>query len=386
MAGTSCPEAYFLSSVKAYIRLIGRFACCFLLAGLFLLPLRGQEIGIPVFVQKNQKWNVQVQLPVASQTAEEVQNSPTLLKVFVGETPTSPDQPSILGSNTYEGDLLIFSPRFSFQPGVSYRAQYQEGPFTVFHIPLDQPKEAPRLLHIFPSSDTLPANLLKMYLHFSQPMRQGVAYQQLRFLDKNRTEIPLPFLELQPELWDESGQILTLWLDPGRVKRNLLRHQALGPPLEEGETYTLEVLSSWPSIQGHQLEEGGEKVFTTGEEDRSRPEITSWIVHRPGASTSDPLTINFGKPMDQLLAHKTLIVRGNKDQIIEGDVQLEQSEQIWRFDPRSSWEKGIYQILIESRLEDLAGNNLNRLFDRDLSVEKDPPSDQASYSLTIEIQ
>jgi len=33
----------------------------------------------------------------------------------------------------------------------------------------------------------------------------------------------------------------------------------------------------------------------------------------------------------------------------------------------NNWNKGNYKLLIEAKLEDLAGNNLNRLFDTDIT-------------------
>ena len=36
------------------------------------------------------------------------------------------------------------------------------------------------------------------------------------------------------------------------------------------------------------------------------------------------------------------------------------------FKPDLDWKVGDYELLIDSKLEDLAGNNLNHLFDKDL--------------------
>ena len=40
------------------------------------------------------------------------------------------------------------------------------------------------------------------------------------------------FLDLQPELWNAEGTVLTLWLDPGRIKRDLIPNKELGIPLK----------------------------------------------------------------------------------------------------------------------------------------------------------
>ena len=41
---------------------------------------------------------------------------------------------------------------------------------------------------------------------------------------------------------------------------------------------------------------------------------------------------------------------------------------------RRAWKAGRYRLKIESRLEDLAGNNLNRPFDRDITRKNIAPT------------
>jgi hypothetical protein len=45
------------------------------------------------------------------------------------------------------------------------------------------------------------------------------------------------FLDLQPELWNEDRTVITLWLDPGRIKRDLQPNLKLGAPLQQSEKY-----------------------------------------------------------------------------------------------------------------------------------------------------
>ena len=46
-------------------------------------------------------------------------------------------------------------------------------------------------------------------------------------------------LEVGEELWDADQCRLTLFFDPGRIKRGLRPHLEAGPPLTEGEAYRL---------------------------------------------------------------------------------------------------------------------------------------------------
>ena len=48
-------------------------------------------------------------------------------------------------------------------------------------------------VRIYPTAETLPANHLKFYLHFSEPMRQGVFLEHCRLLDDEGRPVPEPF-------------------------------------------------------------------------------------------------------------------------------------------------------------------------------------------------
>ncbi|MCL6608417.1 MAG: hypothetical protein K6T74_10025, partial [Geminicoccaceae bacterium] len=86
----------------------------------------------------------------------------------------------------------------------------------------------------YPTSDQLPENQLRFYIHFSAPMSRGEAYARIRLLDSAGKPIDAAFLELGEELWDPSGKRFTLLIDPGRIKRGLRPREDLGPVLEAG--------------------------------------------------------------------------------------------------------------------------------------------------------
>src|SRR6185436_13722943 len=85
----------------------------------------------------------------------------------------------------------------------------------------------PQITAIFPGSHTLPANHLKFYLHFSEPMRQGVFLEHCKLLDDHDQPVTEPFRET--ELWNEDGTRLTLWFHPGRQKTGVNLNVDLGP-------------------------------------------------------------------------------------------------------------------------------------------------------------
>ena len=53
---------------------------------------------------------------------------------------------------------------------------------------------------------------------------------------------------------------------------------------------------------------------------------------------------------------------------VVGKNVISDNQEEYLFAPTKPWSVGVYQILIEARLEDLAGKNLNRVFDEDLKT------------------
>ena len=51
----------------------------------------------------------------------------------------------------------------------------------------------------------------------------------------------------------------------------------------------------------------------------------------------------------------------------KGTIEISKSEMRWEFIPDSPWTLGNYSVVVNTALEDLAGNNLNSVFDRELA-------------------
>jgi hypothetical protein len=84
------------------------------------------------------------------------------------------------------------------------------------------------------------------------------------------------------------------------------------------------------------------------------------------------------------LAPATIQIRDTNGQIIKGEFENSDKGKVLLFTPVANWRPGRYILEIESRLEDLAGNNMNRLFDEDLTQKKSGPKDV--YTTTFEVQ
>ena len=283
--------------------------------------------------------------------------------------------PPVLGSYRIIKGGIRFEPRFPPEPGVRYRAVFRrrDPPIEQEFLLAKPAATAARLERVFPSSARLPENLLKFYLYFSAPMSRGEAYRRVRLLAAGADRpIELPFLELDEELWDREGKRLTLLFDPGRIKRGLRPREEEGPVLEAGKRYSLIVDREWKDAAGNPLSEGYRKEFTAGPPDETQPDPRQWKIDPPPAGTRNRLVVTFSKPLDYAMLQRVIDVIGSNGARINGRVAIEGEERRWTFTPERPWGRAEYSLAVETTLEDLAGNSIERPFEVDLfrSVER----------------
>jgi hypothetical protein len=273
------------------------------------------------------------------------------------------DAPPMLGVYAIENRCLVFRPRFPLTAGVQARAVFHppHGPAieAVFEAQKPDLTASTRVQHVYPSTDVLPDNQLKFYVFFSAPMRQGEAWQHIHLLNQNGKPVDLPFLE--QELWDRDYQRLTVLFDPGRIKRGLLPLEEVGPAIEEGKQYTLVVDKDWRDARGAPLQREFGKPFRAGPADRTPPDPAQWSLSAPRAETSDALVVHFPKPMDYALLLRLLEIPG-----VAGTMSVDDKETEWRFIPSHPWKSGEYRLVVDTALEDLAGNRIGQAFDVDI--------------------
>lgn len=133
--------------------------------------------------------------------------------------------------------------------------------------------------------------------------------------------------------------------------------------MEAGRTYRLEIAAGWPAVTGETLAEPVSRVWSVGPDDRWAVAPSSWAIEPPRAGTQDPLTIDFGEPLDHALAQRLITVL-RKGEVIPGAIALTAADTRWSFHPNTPWRPADHILHVEAALEDLAGNNLRGAFDR----------------------
>jgi hypothetical protein len=320
-----------------------------------------------------------------------------LLSVYAGQG-SDQNLPAMLGAYRVQASALRFEPQFPLEPGVAYRAVFRPdqlsgasasktAPLTAdFQLPPRKAIPTTVVSHIYPSASLLPENLLKFYVHFSAPMSRGRIYDHLHLRDEAGREVELPFLEIDEELWDPAMTRLTLIIDPGRIKRGVLPLEEIGPALEEGKSYTLVIARELRDGAGIPLKENYQKVFKVGSPDREPLDHTRWRIQPPKAGARDALAVTFTKPMDHALAQRVISVTTESGEVIVGKVELEDQERRWMFVPDNPWRRGQYKLVIQTTIEDLAGNNIGKPFEVDLFEGVQQRLASPSVKLSFEVR
>lgn len=309
----------------------------------------------------------------------------------------SSSQP-MLGGYMIEANKIHFLPRFPLIAGQQYQATFSFDalpvldPILANSIPADLQDQTiianfslPRaeiptteVTAIYPTADELPENLLRFYLYFSASMREGDVLDKIQLVDGQGQEVEGVFFDPVFELWDPSMQRLTLLFDPGRVKTGLRAHEELGRALVPGESYKLVIGEGLVDAYGNPLAQPFEKAFAVVEADLTPPDVDSWQTELPQAGSREPLVIHFPAPLDHALLTEFVRVQNSNGKLIAGKVELENHETLWRFVPAELWRADTYELVVETRLEDIAGNNLHGLFDT-------PPEERLSLMDRAEV-
>lgn len=284
--------------------------------------------------------------------------------LWLGEA--KPNSPPLAGTYSLAGTQLRFRPSLPLLPGQTYTARLECPGLSLRTehrtAPL-APADAPRLLAIYPTSGRLPANHLKFYLTFSEPMESGVFLQHCRLVDGRGREVEAPFRET--ELWSPDGRRLTLWFHPGRQKAGVNLNVEFGPVLREGGDYRLVLDGRWKSARGTPLGADVTKNFRAIEPLHEPLTTRSWQIHPPTAGSRDALRVTFPQPLDWATLHRLLRVTGAGGEV-SGGVTVERGEQEWRFVPAQPWVPGPHALRVNTAIEDHAGNSLARPFEVNL--------------------
>lgn len=266
-----------------------------------------------------------------------------------------------------------FGPRFPFLAGTSYTVMV-DGRQLDIERPSAVQASSTEVVGVYPGVAVLPRNALRFYVHFSAAMSEGLAARHIH-LEWAATgqQIFGAFSPMDFELWDPARRRLTVLLDPARIKQGLAPHQEAGYPLEEGTVVVLVVERDFCDAAGLPLVAEFRRRYQVGPDIRSLVDPLVWALEAPDSGGGrQPLVARFDRPLDRALLEDCLAVVGPGG-VIAGEVHIAAGEQSWSFVPEGPWSPGPHRLLIDPVLEDIAGNSVVRIFDRDLHQPDQEP-------------
>jgi hypothetical protein len=77
------------------------------------------------------------------------------------------------------------------------------------------------------------------------------------------------------------------------------------------------------------------------------------------------------------------VVLGLGRRPVEGHATIADGDGAWELAALQRWRPERYALAVDPRLEDLAGNSLTRVFDRDLTHPEDAPVERTRAQLTF---
>ena len=207
----------------------------------------------------------------------------------------------MLGTHQVVDGTLRFVPQFPLDPGRRYQVRFDGsrvagwdgGSPAVVETTVGRPAEATEpstvVARVFPSGETVPANMLRMYIEFSAPMGRPSGVEFIHLLDHDGREIPGAVLPLDYEFWTPDHTRFTVFFDPGRVKKGILPNQQMGRPLEAGRTVTLVVDAAWRDAQGLPLKQGYRRQFRVVPPDEQPLDTAAWRIQAPAQGSRAPV-------------------------------------------------------------------------------------------------
>lgn len=236
------------------------------------------------------------------------------------------------------------------------------------HIPIPENYQVPQVVNIFPSSLSWPSNILKFYIMFSRPMSR-IAYPYIQIIDSNGKILDRAILKEIPELWNEDHTLLTVWLEPGRIKRDLGPNLTLGPIFNLNKTYEVKIGENLKDQNGVGIGYDFQFTFSINVPDRKKINPHKWGINIPDSESITPLEISFDEILDYGSLKNNFQVLNDHNNILNGHWEISEKSDRIKFYPERNWQSGNYSIIIYDEIEDLAGNRISRLFDQPVRNE-----------------
>jgi hypothetical protein len=297
----------------------------------------------------------------------------SLLTVSVQAANPDAPPPPVAGRYSVTDRGVRFTPAFPFQPGRRYDVRVDLGRFrrdephtlaTTVALPGGAtPAAAARVVGVSPAGETVPENLLRIYVWFSAPMSREAGMPHVTLTDERTGVVADAFLPVDGGFWNHDFTRYTLFFDPGRVKAGILPNEKMGRPLIAGHRYRLAIATTWRDAQGAPLVEPFEHRFTAARAVTAPLNLETWQITAPPAGTREPVVLKAPAALDHAIALRAVGITSANGEAVDGDISLDVTDTRWELVPREPWRAGSYSVVALETLEDPAGNRIGRAFE-----------------------
>jgi hypothetical protein len=297
------------------------------------------------------------------------------------------------GTYSIAGNALQFRPAFPLDEGREYTIDLvldgvagidrARGVSRTMALPASTEAPATRVLGIDPTAAVWPANVLRIYIHFSGPMSHESGLGKIVLRGGDGQEVTEAFLPLEADFWSPDHLRYTVFFDPGRVKRGILPNRQRGRALVAGQRYSIDVAKEWRDAAGRPLVASFHREFAAGPAIERPMRVEDWRVETSRVATRDPLVVTFPWPIDRALAERALSVSAADGTPVAGRGSVSDGDLQWSFTPASVWTAGEYRLSALPILEDPSGNQIGRAFE--LDMKEDAPRADARRSVPFRV-
>jgi hypothetical protein len=268
-----------------------------------------------------------------------------ILKISAGA-----DQAPAVGQYAIAGERIRFTPMFPLDHGRQYHVTFTPpggAPITatVGLPPVDRTPTT-SVAQMYPTTELIPENQLRLYLEFSAPMERRGGLDVVHLTDQGGREVNDPFLPLDADGWNEERTRYTIAFDPDR------------PSITAGQSYTLVIDAKWFDGHGLPLKQSFRRTFKVGPPELKPIDPKLWKFETPAAGSTDPLTVTFAGPLDHDRLSAALRVLAPNGRPLEGEMIVGPEESSWAFTPDQPWKAGAHHLVALAELEDRAGNRI----------------------------
>ena len=224
-------------------------------------------------------------------------------------------------------------------------------------------RSAPVVAAVHPATGDVPANFLRIYVDFSEPMGGDDVFEHVRLLDGAGRPMADSLRDL--EFWSRDRTRLMVYVHPGRVKTGLAMGGEFGPVLEEGKSYALEITPGMKALSGRKVRERFRRDFRVGPPQTARLDLARWRID----ARRDRIDLEPDVWMDRSGLETWLKVEG-----VAGRWSIDGRRAT--FVPQAPLAPGAYSLVVDAQLEDVCGNSFQRAFETKAGKEdsETPPA------------